>query len=1244
MHAVSLDAVARSGARSAGRYELKRELARGGMGVIYLAHDKLAQRTVAYKRLTVAHKRGAARLAALFEREYNALAQLAHPNIVQVFEYGVDSAGPYYTMELLSGQDLFERSPLPVRDACRVIRAVASALALVHTRRLVHRDVSPLNVRLSDTGDAKLIDFGALAPFGKAPDMVGTPAFIAPECLDTRMLDARTDLYSLGAVAYWALTRKTPIRARSFQDLQEAWVQPPAPPSSHVAGIPKELDELVLSLLRRDPLARPASAPEVMDRLTLIADLPPEGNEQKVAFSYLRHPPLSGRDQELVSIREVLQQTLAGQGKAVLVHGTTGVGRTALLDQVAREAQLAGATVLRAQGGAQVGPFAVALSLTRAALAVQPEIARAAGVSDSLLPELSGEQREFRPRLVRTPAELADFHARKLSAIQGCLSELSRDQPLVILVDDLQRADAESVAVLASLAQEVDKQQLLLLMALPDGSVRAGAAAKLDETATKIRLAVLGRDDVVELVTAIFGGVANSRRLALWLYTQSGGNPARCMDLLRKLLQRGVVQYVCGTFTLPHDVAADALGADGVDAQLAQLDVVSQTARGVAKLLSIQEAAISLEELTVCSQLSGRDTLLAVEELSHHGVVYALDGQVSFVSNALRRELERALAGDERKQLHLRVARSLLERSSGGDELALLAGVHFLHAGEEDEATQLFGQLRGGHVLGVANIGTTRAKLLETALEALRKRGWSDVRCLGILVPLVLSGYFGDYALQLRHLPRTLAALTEVCGVSLAAKLERFVGRKLALYLGLSWALLRHLCTPRARRPAPFVHLIRDLLTLGAASTAAALCAVDAQQARQIVATLKPFGAFREATAPSVAYQFALAALDIGTGNNRAGAERNAKLLELLQRGNIRGLDDGAREVYRLACLYGRAQGELSKGSPLSLALAEELLRGHPFYASHAESTSMAYYALRGEQDKADAYRERAELAALRGGMSWSAVTVLTVRCAYIYMWSRNAIGLVRTIPELDRLSHVAPNMVLYRDLARAYLALLRGRLSTAAQLFERVLADARFAGLPTRWIDRAHYAQLLCAQGRFEEAKREAQLAVSLHPEDGSSDVRYHLAVQQLALAEAHLGDFASAEARLAECIAQLKGVDSPMLQGSLHRDCAQVALLAKDEAKLATHLEAMSEHYRKTRNPWLIRQCEQLAQEAKRARLGVRMSLPAAALDAEAQAALLGIMTSGVVTADAAASMPATMAEDEDALRPTTAIDLGD
>src|ERR1044071_8003004 len=118
-----------AGAARQGRYQLEAEIARGGMGAVYRAYDRLAEREVAYKRLLAPDARARARFAALFQREYNTLAQLAHPAIVEVYEYGFDEQGPFYTMELLDGHGLVDLAPLPVREVCRVLRDTASALA-----------------------------------------------------------------------------------------------------------------------------------------------------------------------------------------------------------------------------------------------------------------------------------------------------------------------------------------------------------------------------------------------------------------------------------------------------------------------------------------------------------------------------------------------------------------------------------------------------------------------------------------------------------------------------------------------------------------------------------------------------------------------------------------------------------------------------------------------------------------------------------------------------------------------------------------------------------------------------------------------------------------------------------------------------------------------------------------------------------------------------------------------------------
>src|SRR5262249_27757507 len=151
---------------------------------------------------------------------------------------------------------------------------------------------SPRNVRCTTGGRTKLIDFGAMATMGQPAPIVGTPSFMAPEVVNSQSLDGRTDLYAIGAVAYWLLTGTPAYPARAIGQLRELWRVTPAPVSSR-ADVPEALNALVMSLLNLDAAARPVSAAEVMHRLCAIAGLP--GDEHgDVASSYLVTPTLVG--------------------------------------------------------------------------------------------------------------------------------------------------------------------------------------------------------------------------------------------------------------------------------------------------------------------------------------------------------------------------------------------------------------------------------------------------------------------------------------------------------------------------------------------------------------------------------------------------------------------------------------------------------------------------------------------------------------------------------------------------------------------------------------------------------------------------------------------------------------------------------------------------------------------------------------------------------------------------------------
>ncbi|HMI94659.1 MAG TPA: serine/threonine-protein kinase, partial [Polyangiales bacterium] len=348
---------------SIGGYRVLDELGRGGMARVYRVLEESSGRELALKQLQLENDEQRKQFSVLFEREYRTLVQLRHPSVIEVYDYGVVDDAPHYTMELLDGGDLRTRSPLPWRQACELLFDVCSSLALLHSRRLVHRDITPRNVRCTQAGSAKLIDFGAMAPMGPSRQVVGTPAFVAPEVVYRSALDGRTDLYSLGATLYYALTGRVPYPARQLSEMLEAWGRRPPAPSVIAPDVPEELDRLVMELLSLEPALRPRGAYEVMQRLRALAGIERE-EPASVSAAYLATPVLVGREEPLFAFRGQIQRALRAHGGGVLVGAQPGLGRSRVLDAVALEAKLLGATPVRANAnGDHHGQLAVARSL-----------------------------------------------------------------------------------------------------------------------------------------------------------------------------------------------------------------------------------------------------------------------------------------------------------------------------------------------------------------------------------------------------------------------------------------------------------------------------------------------------------------------------------------------------------------------------------------------------------------------------------------------------------------------------------------------------------------------------------------------------------------------------------------------------------------------------------------------------------------------------------------------------------------
>lgn len=405
-------------------YEVRGELGRGGMGVVYRARHLALNRPVALKMLLTGTCVDPAERERLL-REAEAVAGLRHPNVVQVYDVGEAEGRTYFTMEFVEGGDLAEQiqgAPQPARRAAALVATLADAVQAAHEAGIVHRDLKPANVLLTADGTPKVTDFGLARRLEGGAGLtlsgvpMGTPSYMAPEqarC-DKGALGPATDVYALGAVLYEMLTGRPPFRAESgLATLQQVLADDPVPPSRLNPEAPRDLETICLKCLDKEPRGRYGSARELADDLRRFEKgepitARPAGAAERMWKWLIRHPTLAG----LLAAVALLVAAGAGGGWLLYQRRAEAQVRQAQADEKVRG-------LLERAGGLLAGGWREA-DLARVAeassLAAQADdLARGNGASAA----------------VREEAESLSAHAA------GRLRRLQKDRALLAALRDV---------------------------------------------------------------------------------------------------------------------------------------------------------------------------------------------------------------------------------------------------------------------------------------------------------------------------------------------------------------------------------------------------------------------------------------------------------------------------------------------------------------------------------------------------------------------------------------------------------------------------------------------------------------------------------------------------------------------------------------------------------------------------------------------------------------------------------------
>ncbi|MDB4977329.1 MAG: ATPase/protein kinase family protein [Myxococcaceae bacterium] len=703
------------------RFEVVRRLGAGATGVVYEAYNRKSGERVALKALQNLDASSLYR----FKREFRALSGVFHPNLVTLNELFHEGGRWYLSMELVSGLSFVEyvRGTRSEPDLSRLRPALAQlvqALQALHEAGRLHRDIKPSNVLVTDQGRAVVLDFGFVREIGgdtvaESAEILGTPAYMAPEQADVGGSHPASDWYSVGVMLFEALTGRLPFTG-SNTSILIAKLDHTAPLASKFwPRVPPDLEQLCAELLARDPAARPLGR-------ALLERLPVEGAagaqaEPAFASSRPSHEPFVGRAPLLERLAAALESTRRDNApRVVTIAGASAVGKSALLERFADSVDGADAWVFLGRCHERENvPYKALDGIIDAIVRRMSELSEVELAL--LLPRYLGALSLQFPMLLRIPAiarqaarylRPADPHELRrhaAGALQELLARIADHRPLVLLIDDLQWGDVDSVHLLRDALNPEDMPGILLVVAQRNDGRGSSLALQAFAEAMQplrrrgrfeaLRLEPLEADEAEQLARLLLAPLADDLELLQHVVRESGRVPLFIHELARHVLGGGRPDVTLGELVRQSIARLSAPAR-----RLIELVAVASAPLPVAVARDLLDVE-SLEQTVLRELLNER----LVRQAFHP--IETLDARHDQIRGIVRS----TLTAEQLASHHLSLARELAR--SGADP-ELLAH-HFLSAGDPAHAARYVA--RAAEAAARALAFTTAARCYELALS-----------------------------------------------------------------------------------------------------------------------------------------------------------------------------------------------------------------------------------------------------------------------------------------------------------------------------------------------------------------------------------------------------------------------------------------------------------------------------------------------------------------------------------------------